>query len=363
MTKFNEKLYDNICDSINKIFINIDEIIRKDIFEVCNIKTRKVKLSFKSSFLFSLMYTKNDVTQKEVVNELKLLNEIDSLNRTSLTDKDKLIPFKTFKNIFEKLSNLYLNYFKDDTLKKIIAVDGIYNNTNVLNIKGFLETSLNLGFFDVSNSIPIDLTFEGLKGKNNELKSLIDYINDNNEKFKNVILILDRAYCSYKLIDFLNKKKINYVCRFKNSCKNFDKLTIDVRVIEFTNYSYENVPNHKTETKLIDNKKFSNIQIKIKNEYKLITNLTKNSYTDDEIKDLYHKRWDVEVFFKLLRKKFKFSDLRNTSIEQTDNFYNIYNIKMLIICILSKIFEKAYEKIHNIKLEGNIKKRKYKNKK
>ena len=69
--------------------------------------------------------------------------------------------------------------------------------------------------------------------------------NDNNEKFKNVILILDRAYCSYQLINFLNKKKINYVCHFKNCCKNFDKLTKDVRVIEFTNYSTENVTNSK----------------------------------------------------------------------------------------------------------------------
>ena len=93
MTKLNEKLYDNICDSINNIFINIDEIIKKDIFEVCNIKTRKLKMSFKSSFLFSLMYTKIDVTQQEVINELKSLNEVGSLNRTTLTDKDKLIPF------------------------------------------------------------------------------------------------------------------------------------------------------------------------------------------------------------------------------------------------------------------------------
>ena len=36
---------------------------------------------------------------------------------------------------------------------------------------------------------------------------------------------------------------------------------------------------------------------------------------------------------------------------------------MLIICILSKLFEKAYQIKHNIKVEGDIKKRKYKNKK
>jgi hypothetical protein len=48
---------------------------------------------------------------------------------------------------------------------KIIVIDGTYNNTNVYNIKGILETSLslNMGFFDVYNKIPLDLTFCGLE--------------------------------------------------------------------------------------------------------------------------------------------------------------------------------------------------------
>ena len=29
------------------------------------------------------------------------------------------------------------------------------------NNKGYLETSLNMGFFDVSNDVPIDLIFKG----------------------------------------------------------------------------------------------------------------------------------------------------------------------------------------------------------
>jgi hypothetical protein len=71
------------------------------------------------------------------------------------------------------------------------------------NIKGYLETSLNLGFFDVNSQIPLDLTFNGIKNKNNELQVLIKYIADNKDKFNGVILILDRAYCSYKFIDYL----------------------------------------------------------------------------------------------------------------------------------------------------------------
>ena len=45
----------------------------------------------------------------------------------------------------------------------IIAIDGTYNNTNVYNIKGFLETSLHMGVLDVYNEIPLNLTFCGLE--------------------------------------------------------------------------------------------------------------------------------------------------------------------------------------------------------
>lgn len=100
-----------------------------------------------------------------------------------------------------------MDFFNDQNVKKLIAVDGTYNNINVFNIKGFLETSMNLGFFDATNEIPLFLSFNGIKGKNNELDVLTKYIDENNEKFKNVIFVLDRAYCSYDFINTLNKKK------------------------------------------------------------------------------------------------------------------------------------------------------------
>ncbi len=49
------------------------------------------------------------------------------------------------------------------------------------NIVNYLETSLNLGFFDVINSVPIDLTFNDVLNKNNEVVLLEKYI----KKYKN----------------------------------------------------------------------------------------------------------------------------------------------------------------------------------
>jgi len=38
-------------------------------------------------------------------------------------------------------------------------------------------------------------------------------------------------------------------------------------------------------------KNFPSVKIEIKDEYTLITNLKKDTYNDDEIKNIYHKRW------------------------------------------------------------------------
>ena len=51
-------------------------------------------------------------------------------------------------NIHKNLMSIYKNNFnKSET--SIISVDSIYTNTYVKNIKGYLETSLSMGFFDV----------------------------------------------------------------------------------------------------------------------------------------------------------------------------------------------------------------------
>jgi len=257
MTEKNIITYEIIINKLNEVFNDIEKTIRDFIKKNYKIKTRKTKLTFTETFIYSILCTEINKTKIDIVNELNVLNtEENKINRTTIYEKEIKIPFEFYVFVFQKLTKLYNDIFDDEHIKKLVAVDGTYNNTNVFNIKELLETSLNMGFFDINNEIPIDLTFNGIKNKNNELKVLIDYINNNKEKFTNVILVLDRAYCSYKFINLLNKKNINFVCRFRNNCKNFENCKNN-RIIKFTNLSYENVENNNIENHLIDNKKFS----------------------------------------------------------------------------------------------------------
>ena len=57
----------------------------------------------------------------------------------------------------------------------IFASDGAFNNINSLNKKDNLETSLDMGFYDITNDLPLELNIEGNKNKNNELLILKKY--------------------------------------------------------------------------------------------------------------------------------------------------------------------------------------------
>ena len=57
-----------------------------------------------------------------------------------------------------------------------------------------------MGYYDIVNNIPIDITFNGAGSKNNEVNRAQEWISNNN--IKNTIFIYDRAYLKYDF--FLN---------------------------------------------------------------------------------------------------------------------------------------------------------------
>ena len=133
------------------------------------------------------------------------------------------------------------------------------------------------------------------------------------------------------------------------------------RIIKFNEVIYDVVQNDNINKHLINNQKFKSVTLKTKNEYTLITNLNINDYSDEKIKDIYHQRWNIEVFFKIIKNNFKFSDLKITTLKKNNDNYSIHNIKILIIYLLAKIMEKVHLHVNKIKLHGTIKKRIFKN--
>ena len=84
-----------------------------------------------------------------------------------------------------------IHYNKNE---KIYSVDGTYNNDNKMDVV------LNMGFFNITDNVPIDLCSCGAKNKNKEVKFATKYITENINIFKNNILIADRFYFTYEFI-------------------------------------------------------------------------------------------------------------------------------------------------------------------
>lgn len=284
MSYKDSQFINNCIMKLNELFKDFEKTIRNDIKNINNISTKKGKISFLDALIYKFNYSQKDITKANIISKYNLLNDT-LINRTTFYEKEKLIPLKTYENLLNKIVVLYDTLFNKTT--KFMAVDGTFNNTNILNKKGNLETTLNMGFFDVENNIVIDLTINGNNTKNYEILQLTNYIIKN--KLKNVTLILDRAYSSYEFINFLFNNNINFIIRFKNNCKNFNFKINNfdkVRIIKYEQKIEKEVINKNRDTKKIS---YKSVILEYTNEYTLITNLNKDEYNDENIKELYKK--------------------------------------------------------------------------
>ena len=231
--------------------------------------------------------------------------------RTAIYKKEKKIPVYLYKEIFIKTKKFYDELFGFDN--SIIIIDGVYSNTN-LNQNGKVETAMNLGFYDNSNCVPIDIHFTGEGKKNNECLSLKEYIINNIDQFKGKLIICDRAYYCYEFFNFLIENNINFIIRLR------DKADESVPNKNAKHYKdYMKIKNNNTIriiTKKFETKKKAvddadNITVIQKETIvKLITNLNKENFNDDKVFDLYKSRWDIEEFYKQLKHNFKFQNMQ-----------------------------------------------------
>ena len=341
--------YDFLSKSLNNIFKNVNTDIINSLFK-SGIKTRNNKISFSDVLLYKFLYSYRDNTKQTIISNFNYESNT-LIDRTTYHKKDILIKDDIYKSLFYKVRNLYYLNFKTDNFN-LIAVDGTYNNTNVDNIKHKLETCLNMGYYNINECIPIDITFCNQENKNKEILQLKKYIkNDNFNDVNNIILVLDRAYYSYELINFLDLHNFNYVIRIKNNCS----LIKNKELIKTKINKYQNIRIIKDTIDLIKkDDKNNNIKLKQTVECNIITNLDINKYNDEAIKKVYLSRWSIEVFFKLLKSNFKFSNLKEHNKKNTINEYNKLYYSILTIIYISHMVDKINDKYnYNIDIINN----------
>jgi len=322
--------------ALNNIYINTIN----SIYNNATIKTRHRKLSWNEAMYYRFKYSQIRITKQEIASKIAYKNDKTIRpHHSTFERKEKHITLQIYKSLYQQICDL-----DQPSKNSIIAIDGTYSNTNINKEKGTLQSSLTMGYFDVTNNTPVDLSFIGPKGKNNEIKHFKEYLLNNMDKFKDAIVVLDRAYCSYELLKLLNDNKIQFVIRIKNNLL-FDKEEKDIKK---TNKHYNLIISLKECLRIITIKNNVNTPVTTKNNkkslinrsitMKLITNLDANAYTNNDIEKIYRDRWDVEVFFKLIKSNCK---IDNTSEIKEINQHKLMYCQLIIMKI-AKLLENYY---------------------
>lgn len=286
-----------------------------------------------------------------------------------LYDIDLQIPINyNLSNSFNERS-LLIEQFKYIKSNDVIIADRGYYSDDL--VKKFIDNNFNFLFRLRSCEIKSKLFSENnFKNKNDSESYLYDYHHDNkiikfkvvkyqtyfNETIKNEDI--DTLNTEFnKINQLINKMKISINHLFKEYDilkilnKKINKLLTKnkyIKSIKDNNLRKKNINNEIDFFKcLLDDlyKKRNEIKNKIKliemvndSTYYIVTN--KIDLTNDKIKEIYKKRWDVEINFRFLKEKFKMKTMEAKSLNIIKQNISVTQFIFLLESYLELILDK-----------------------
>ena len=306
--------------------LNLAKDINKYILSNTSKYTQRMrKINLFDAIIFRLLLTKKGNVQDGVTIDINKYNN-EQCSRSSYADRENKLDLNFYKGIINVIDK-YVK--KDNNSKQVVAVDGTYINI-LNNIDEFNQdkkkttiTPLISGIYNVTYKYPESLDLVTHKNEINAFKD--EYIN--NEKSKNCIFVFDRGYQSYDLFHALQMKNIKYICRIRQNTKIIDSVNEDV--VSNINVNNNSIPIRNINYMIGDT------------SYHIITNLFDiEEYTVNKIKQLYHNRWDVEEYFKYLKKYHNFDNLNDNNFNKLQKSIYTNLIVSKLIFILTAIKEK-----------------------
>jgi len=310
------------------------------------------------AFYYKFAYSQLHTTKDGITSDINYRNGT-SFTRKAYETKENNIPNSVYNSIFDKLKMFYYDNCVQRKQFTEIAVDGTNNNNNKH------QVALNMGYYDMSNDVPIDLTFNNTTNRNKEVKELIKYIELHPDEFKNTIIIGDRLYFTYKLLYFLDKMKIKFIIRVKGDGENLTPLNKKVTNYEEITYlrnivrvvTYNGA--YEKQVKINGKKNKLKTKLKVNSSCTLVTNIPADIYDNDMLLISYKKRWTIETYFKLVKNNCKLQHMKEKKVNQYKRINKCDLIITYILKIIEYFFIKEKEKI-NINKSNTLNKNKKK---
>lgn len=339
--------------------------------------SRRRKQSFSSTVLFLVNLSTKSLSL-EIENFVKLFNK--DLNIKAFT-KSAFVQYrkKIKPELFNDLSNALVNEFYTDNKEgvhlwngfRLLSVDGsrltlphtkklksIYGVAKNQSEEGVVQARLSV-LYDVINNYVIDGLLSPLK--TGEGKLALQHLLHVKE---NDLVIYDRGYPSFNLIYEHLKLRSNFLMRvkvgFSNVTKEFINSGKSTKIVNlYPNQSRSYIgKEYDKKTSL----KVRLIRVELPDgevEILMSSLLDSKKFRTKIFKELYFKRWGVELFYDELKNKLKveyFSGYSNQSILQ--DFYAaifVSNVQTLIVSELTdEINEQTKRNKYKYKVNNNL---------
>ena len=203
------------------------------------IRNRKINLI--DSIVYCLLYTQINKSQQNIVSVINMYNN-KKVDRSNYVRRETSIKLFFYKDLYDIVCKFEPKY-SDKYTKTVYAVDGTNVNMNIKlknynykpNKNNESITSLILGVYNVTKNYPVTLDLVNHK---DERKAFINFINNENIS-KNSIYLFDRGFFSYKCVDKLNEKNLEFIFRIKKDSKLIDnKIDDNIKEIKHDNIKY-----------------------------------------------------------------------------------------------------------------------------
>lgn len=295
--------------------------------------TRNRKLTFKETLKILLSMGGNSLN----IELMKYFSyDHESATCSAFVQQRKKILPEAFEYLFNQFTSLALNpkYYYG---YRMLAVDGsdlciAHNPDDKKNYlratpkaRGYNLLHLN-AMYDLCSRTYIDAIIQAGR-ENNEFQALNDMV-DRSDITEKTIIIADRGYESYNVFEHIRRKNWNFVIRVKDINSNGIVSTIPIPDSEIFDIEYNtlltrrqtnHVKNHPEKYKFMPSmQKFDYLPVGDKGIYPIgfrivrfpisedsyeviITNLSKEDFPLEKIKEIYHMRWGIETAFRELK--------------------------------------------------------------
>lgn len=313
--------------------LSITERLIDDIIFMCETRTKPTyftratncKMDFKSLILFELNFVKKTL-QLELDSFFKIVKGVEkSITKQGYSEaRQKILP-----TAFIKMADAITRwYYDDDNFKtykgyRLSAIDAsileIHNSQRLRDAFGYSENgTVQLarakasGIYDIENDMMITSKISKYTAGEREIAvELIEKLKQLG--LKNDLILFDRGYPSKRLFAYLEKSDIKYVCRISSKkIREIHQAKEPDQIVKILVHKEQPELNIRVIRLILDSGE----------EEVLVTNLFDEKFSIQEFKELYFKRWGIEVKFNELKSRLQIENFTgDTVISVEQDFY------------------------------------------